>query len=248
MSQLRQGPYRISIFTLAPVVPPTTRRPPRQSCSRRVSPIPSFAILTGLTRRNHLHHWRRAYNATAEESNQHSHRHGRCDWSITCRPAYRHRNILIHKRLHVTLGSSNLYTPGTPGNLIRPRPAQRDARDRRRSPSALSGDSGPQVRSRLGPRFQVEFRCGARAGTSVAATNGCQVQVFSTSDGTNYDTVPFAGVSFVIANAVIAQYYQSFELPPGQYKLFAIEPGHNQRDHGRGDPGENGLSCRLSVV
>jgi hypothetical protein len=83
----------------------------------------------------------------------------------------------------------------------------------------LSGSGGLQGSMATGSALSGRIQVWSKGGTAVATTNGCQVQVFSTSDGVNYDTVPFGGVSFVIANAISTQCYQSFELPPGQYKL-----------------------------
>ncbi len=70
--------------------------------------------------------------------------------------------------------------------------------------------------SLLGGVIQV----GSKGGVTVAATNGCLVQAFSTCDGgTTYDNIAFGGVNFIIANAVSTQYYQSFTLPTGKYKI-----------------------------
>lgn len=83
----------------------------------------------------------------------------------------------------------------------------------------MLGDSGAQGSTTTGSAVSGRVQVWSKGGGTVGTTNGCQVQVFSTSDGTNYDNIAFGGVNFVIANAINTQYYQSFELPPGQYKL-----------------------------
>ena len=61
---------------------------------------------------------------------------------------------------------------------------------------------------------------GSKGGSTVGTPNGCLVQAFSTCDGgTTYDNLPFGGVNFSIANAANTQYYQSFQLPTGKYKI-----------------------------
>jgi len=57
-------------------------------------------------------------------------------------------------------------------------------------------------------------------GGTVAATNGCQVQVFATADTTpSYDTVPFSGANFVIATVTSTAARQSIFLPTGKYSI-----------------------------
>ena len=119
----------------------------------------------------------------------------------------------------MSLSAAPTFTPGSPGNLVPSQACTSATPVTTTFAIGLAGDAGPQGSLTTGSAVSGRIQVWSKGGTSVAATNGCLVQVFSTSDGTNYDTVPFAGVSFVIANAVSAQYYQSFELPPGQYKL-----------------------------
>ena len=83
----------------------------------------------------------------------------------------------------------------------------------------VSAQSGAQGSTTTGSAISGRVQVWSKGGTAVATTNGCQVQVFSTSDGTNYDTVPFGGINFVIANTVSTQCFQSFDLSPGQYKI-----------------------------
>ena len=57
-------------------------------------------------------------------------------------------------------------------------------------------------------------------GSSVAATNGCQVQAFATADtGPNYDTVAFAGTNFTFTTVASTPAAQSFFLPTGKYQI-----------------------------
>lgn len=57
-------------------------------------------------------------------------------------------------------------------------------------------------------------------GGTVNATNGCQVQAFATADTTpHYDTIPFAGVNFVITTVASSANAQSFFLPTGKYQV-----------------------------
>lgn len=120
----------------------------------------------------------------------------------------------------MSLAAAPTFTAGAAGNLIGAATSLVNA-----TPVSstfvvgVSGNSGAQGTITTGTALSGRVQVWSKGGGTVAATNGCQVQVFSTSDGTNYDTVPFAAISFVIANAVSTQYYQSFELPPGQYKL-----------------------------
>ena len=83
----------------------------------------------------------------------------------------------------------------------------------------VSGQSGPAgsitTGSALGGRVQV-WNTG---GGIVAATNGLQVTVYSTSDGTHYDTVAYGGTGFIIPTTVSTATLQSFDLPPGQYQI-----------------------------
>jgi len=76
--------------------------------------------------------------------------------------------------------------------------------------------------------FTVDFSSSSLGGfvqiwdttTTVAATNGCQVQAFATADtGPNYDTVAFAGTNFVLAPGGSSTAAQSFFLPTGKYQI-----------------------------
>ena len=56
-------------------------------------------------------------------------------------------------------------------------------------------------------------------GSSVSTTNGLQVQMFSTADGTNFDTVAFAGTNFTIPSVASTTAVQSFFVPTGKYQI-----------------------------
>ena len=175
--------------------------------------------LTGLSNGTTYTDWRQGLQRVrGRVQYQHGHRHGRCDWSISRRPAYRHRNILIYEAF-MSLSAAPTFTPGSPGNLVPSQTCTSGTPVTATFAIGLSGDSGAQGSITTGSAVSGRIQVWSKGGSSVSSTNGCLVQVFSTSDGTNYDTVPFAGVSFVIANSSNAQYFQSFELPPGQYKL-----------------------------
>jgi hypothetical protein len=119
----------------------------------------------------------------------------------------------------MSLAASPTFTPGSAGNLIASTSCTSGTPITATFAVGLSGNSGAPGSLTTGSALSGRVQVWSKGGAAVATTNGCQVQVFSTSDGTVYDTVAFGGVNFVIANAVSTQYYQSFELPPGQYKL-----------------------------
>ncbi len=151
----------------------------------------------------------------------------------------------------MSLSAAPTFTPGSPGNLVSSQTCTNGTPVTATFAIGVSSDSGVQGSLTTGAALSGRVQVWSKGGTAVASTNGCLVQVFSTSDGTNYDTVPFSGVSFVIASAISTQAYQSFELPHRPVQALALEPGHNQRDHGGSHPGHNGLSplpvgrCRL---
>lgn len=111
------------------------------------------------------------------------------------------------------------FTPGSPGNLISSQTCTSGTPVTATFVIGVVGNSGAQGSTTTGAALSGRVQVWSKGGIAVSTTNGCLVQIFSSSDGTNYDTVPFAGVSFVIANSISTQVYQSFELSPGQYKL-----------------------------
>ena len=65
-------------------------------------------------------------------------------------------------------------------------------------------------------------------GATVNATNGMQVQLFSSSDGgTTYDTIPF-GISEIIGTVVNTTTAKSWEIPPGYFKctMLNLDPAN----------------------
>lgn len=78
-----------------------------------------------------------------------------------------------------------------------------------------SGNTSGRPSAALSGRLQaLDF-----GGSSVASTNGLQVQLYSSSDGgTTYDTLAFA-VSQTIGTVASSTTVASWEIPPGYYKL-----------------------------
>ena len=118
------------------------------------------------------------------------------------------------------LSASPTFTPGSPGNVV---PASTTVTSGTPVTATfaigLSGDSGAQGTTTTGSAIAGRVQVWNTGGASVSTTNGLQVQVFSTSDGTNYDTLPYGGINFVITTVASTAQYQSFDLPPGQYKI-----------------------------
>jgi hypothetical protein len=81
-----------------------------------------------------------------------------------------------------------------------------------------AGQSGAAGTTTTGSALSGRLQVWCGGNTAVAAVSGLQVQVFSTSDGTKYDSVPYA-VNGVIAAVISTTTVQSWDLPPGQYKL-----------------------------
>jgi hypothetical protein len=118
----------------------------------------------------------------------------------------------------MSLASATTFTPGSSGNVYGSNALAGNASVTATFAVGLSGDSGPPGSITTGSAVSGRLQVINTGGGTVATTNGCQVQVFSTSDGTNYDTVPFIG-PFVITTVVSTAEPASYELPPGQYKL-----------------------------
>lgn len=82
----------------------------------------------------------------------------------------------------------------------------------------VAGQTGAQGTTTTGSAVAARLQVWNTGGVSVAATNGLQVQLFSTSDGTNYDTI-FYGVNSTITTVASTASLASWDIPPGQYKL-----------------------------
>jgi hypothetical protein len=54
---------------------------------------------------------------------------------------------------------------------------------------------------------------------TASTTSGLQVQIFATADGTNFDTVAFAGTNFTIPSVTSTTAVQSVFLPTGKYQI-----------------------------
>lgn len=81
----------------------------------------------------------------------------------------------------------------------------------------VAGQTGAAGTTTTGSALAGRLQVWNTATGTVAATNGCQVQILSTSDGTNYDTIQYAG--FTITSVASTSELQSIDLPNGQYKL-----------------------------
>ena len=105
----------------------------------------------------------------------------------------------------MSLSSAPTFTLGSTGNLVPSQTCTNGTPVTATFAIGISGDTGSQGSLTTGSAISGRVQVWSKGGTAVGSTNGCQVQVFSTSDGTNYDTVPFAGLNFVIANAISTQ-------------------------------------------
>jgi hypothetical protein len=117
----------------------------------------------------------------------------------------------------MSLSASPTFTPGSAGNLY----ASTSLAASGTYTSGffyvgVSGQSGAQGSTTTGSALSGRLQIWDVA-TTVAATNGLLVQIFSTSDGTNPDTIAYAG--FTITSLASSTVIQSLDLPPGQYKV-----------------------------
>jgi hypothetical protein len=120
----------------------------------------------------------------------------------------------------MSLASAPTFTPGSTGNVYASTALAGNASVTTSAFSVgLAGGSGPPGSTTTGSAVAGRLQVLNIGGTTVAATNGCQVQIFSSSDnGVTYDTVPYLG-PFIIATTQGATSVGSYDLPPGQYKL-----------------------------
>ena len=120
----------------------------------------------------------------------------------------------------MSLSAAPTFTPGSAGNIYSSNSLGANTSF---TTSAfyvgVSGQSGSQGSTTTGSALAGRVQVWNTGGGTVASTNGLQVTAFSTSDGTNYDTVAFGGTGFVIATVVSTAALASFDLPPGQYKI-----------------------------
>jgi hypothetical protein len=120
----------------------------------------------------------------------------------------------------MSLPAQPTFTPGSPGNIYASNSLAASASI---TTSAfyigVAGQTGAQGSTTTGSALSGHVQVWNTGGATVSAGSGLQVQAVSTSDGTNYDTVALGGVNFVIATSVSTTAIESFELPPGQYKL-----------------------------
>jgi hypothetical protein len=82
-----------------------------------------------------------------------------------------------------------------------------------------SGQSGSQGSTSTGSALGGLLQIWDTYQTAVAATNGCQVSIYRSADGTHFDAIPMPGGYFVITTSSTAAQLASIELPPGIYQL-----------------------------
>jgi hypothetical protein len=120
----------------------------------------------------------------------------------------------------MSLAAAPTFTPGSAGNIYG---SNSLAANTSYTTSAfyvgVSGQSGAAGSTTTGSAVSGRVQVWNTGGATVATTNGLQVTVFSTSDGTNYDTIAYGGTGFVIATVASTAALASFDLPPGQYKI-----------------------------
>jgi hypothetical protein len=70
----------------------------------------------------------------------------------------------------------------------------------------------------LSAKFEGQVQVKSAGGSAVAATNGCQIDVYrGFGAGPTYDSISI--MTLVISNAVNTTKYQSFALPTGKYQV-----------------------------
>ncbi len=118
----------------------------------------------------------------------------------------------------MSLSTAPTFTTGSAGNLISSESLVASGTVSATFYIAVAGQTGAQGTTATGAAIYGRVQVWNTGGSSVSATNGVLTQVFATSDGTNYDTVPF-GAQYIITTVASTPERQSFDLPPGQYKL-----------------------------
>ena len=121
----------------------------------------------------------------------------------------------------MSLSAAPTITMGSAGNITPSQLASRAGTSTTQGPFyiGVSGQSGSQGSATTGSALGGRVQVWNTGGATVAGTNGLQVTIYSTSDGTNYDTLPFGGTGFIIPTTASTAVLQSFDLPPGQYKI-----------------------------
>lgn len=122
----------------------------------------------------------------------------------------------------MALAAAPTFTPGSTGNVYGSNTLAAGA-NTTAVPFyiGVSGQSGAAGSATTGSALGGRLQVSNTSGSATATTNGCQVTVYSTSDGTSYDTLAYGGTGFVIPTSSTANTatLQSFDLPPGQYKI-----------------------------
>jgi hypothetical protein len=117
----------------------------------------------------------------------------------------------------MSLPAAPTFTPGSAGNVLPSASLAAGATVTKVFYVGVSGQAGAQGSITTGSAVAGRLQVWDTGGGTVAATNGLLVQILSTSDGANYDTIAYAGsaITTVASTAVLA----SYDLQPGQYKL-----------------------------
>ena len=93
----------------------------------------------------------------------------------------------------MALSSAPTFTAGSAGNLIASGSLAASTATTQVFYVGVSGQSGAAGSITTGSALAGRLQVWNTGGGTVATTNGLQVQVLSTSDGTNYDTIAYAG-------------------------------------------------------
>jgi len=118
----------------------------------------------------------------------------------------------------MSLSADPSFTVGSTGNLIASTGLAANTSVSATFYIGVAGQSGAAGSITTGIALFGRLQIASTPGSTVAATNGLNVNVYSTSDGTNYDTIAY-GVSSVIPSVASTVARMSWDLSPGQYKL-----------------------------
>lgn len=115
------------------------------------------------------------------------------------------------------------FTPGSPGNLYGGSGGLSLAANTSVTIGpfyvGVAGQSGLPGTTATGSAIGARVEVVNSAGSSVTAGSSVSVAIYSTSDGSTYDTIPFDWIYFAIATVASSAASESFDLVPGQYQL-----------------------------
>lgn len=119
----------------------------------------------------------------------------------------------------MSLSSAPTFTPGSTGNLYAATSLAAGASHTTTFFVGTSGQSGAQGTITTGSALSGSVQVLNSPGGTVAATAGVQVQIFRSTDGTNYGPTPYTSTTIPSVASTTAS--ADFDLGPGQYKLIA---------------------------